>query len=143
MTAADFRKIVEPELNRIFTEVYSNHCKEWEAIYGGDDGVALRSTAHPGSESITQEDIKLAEEGGWKCVNGHPYCNRCASSLDLSEKSLERMLIEIKDEVDRTGRKIALDPTEAWFIKPEHENGLKRFERKGPLLIKPGRRWWE
>lgn len=141
MTAADFRKIVEPELNRVFSEVYDNHCQEWEAIYG--DGVSLNSAPHPDSPILTEEDHRFIDDGGWKCVNGHPYCNRCASPVELSEKSLERMLIEIKDEVDRTGKKISLDPTTAWFIKPEHEAGLKRFERQAPILISPGRRWWK
>lgn len=46
MTSADFRKAVEPELNRIFSEVYAQHEEEWKEIYA-DDGVALRSTPHP------------------------------------------------------------------------------------------------
>lgn len=140
MTAADFRKIVEPELNRIFSETYDNHCQEWEALYG--DGVSLNSTAHPGSESITEEDRKLVEEGGWKCAKGHPFCNCCAGP-DLSEDSLEQLLIDVKKEVDRTGKRISLDPKHAWYLNPETGQKLRTFERRAPIRISPGRRWWK
>jgi hypothetical protein len=45
MTAAEFRKIVEPELNRIFSDEYAKHSDEWEQVFG--DGVALNSIPHP------------------------------------------------------------------------------------------------
>lgn len=80
-------------------------------------------------------------EGGWKCVNGHPYCNRCASPVELSEASLEQMMIDIKKTVDP--RKLRLDPTKTWYLSPEVSDGLKRFERQSPILISPGRRWWK
>lgn len=115
MTAARFREIVEPGLNRAFSETYDNSCQEWEALYG--DGVALNSTAHPGSELLAEEDPTFIEGGGWRCINGHPYCNRCASPVELSEGSLEQMMIEIKD-LENAGHKIRLDPSKPWFIKP-------------------------
>lgn len=141
MTASQFRAIVEPELNKIFSEVYDNHSQSWEQVFSGD-GVSLNSAAHPGSEPFTEEDRQFVEAGGWKCAKGHPFCNCCAGSV-LSEESLERLLIDVKKEVDRTGKRISLDPTQAWFIKPEHDSGLKRFERQAPLLISSGRRWWK
>lgn len=139
MSAAEFRKAVEPGLNQIFSEVYESRCDEWEKLCG-DDGVSLKSALHPGSKPLTEEDQVFIEEGGWKCINGHPYCNRCASPVELSEASLEKMLIDIKERVDP--RKLRLDPTKTWYLSPEVSDGLKRFERQAPILIKSGRRWF-
>lgn len=141
MTAAEFRKIVEPELNRVFSEAYSNHSEEWKQVFG-DDGVSLNSQAHPGSEPFAEEDRALIENDGWKCINGHPYCNLCASPVDLSEDSLERALIDLRNAVDMQGKRIRLEPREAWFLKDDNPDGLKLFERQKPILIRPGRRWF-
>lgn len=142
MSVAKFREIIEPELNRIFNDAYSQHSEEWKQIFEGD-GVSLNSAAHPGSGPLTEEDRLLVEEGGWKCVNGHPYCNRCASPVDLSGESLERVLIDVKKEVDRTGKRISLDPKHAWYLNPETGQKLRTFERQAPIRISPGRRWWK
>ena len=143
MTAAEFRKAVEPGLRKVFEEVYDNRCAEWERIYNEGDGVSLNSAPHPDSPILTEEDHRFIDDGGWKCVNGHPYCNRCVSSLDLNEESLERMLIDVKKEVDRTGKRISLDPRHAWYLNPETDQKLRTFERRAPIRISPGRRWWK
>ncbi len=56
----------------------------------GGDGVALISTAHP-------------------IVNG-TFSNQLATSANLSQTSLEQMLIQIRQAVDNNGKKIRLVP---------------------------------
>lgn len=139
--ASEFSRLAEPGARKFWNGVYDSRCQEYEALYGGA-GVSLKSIPHPGSEFLNEEDRGFIEEGGWKCLNGHPYCNRCASPVELNEASLEKMLIDIKEQVDP--RKPRLDPTKAWYLSPESSEGLKRFGRKSPIPISPGkRRWWE
>jgi hypothetical protein len=60
-----------------------------------DDGIALTSAAHPGSEAVTKEEVDFIEAGGWTCAKGHPYCN-CCPGPDLTEASLEQLCIDIQ-----------------------------------------------
>jgi hypothetical protein len=58
--------------------------------YAGGDGVALNSTVHP-------------------IVSG-TFSNRLATDANLSQTSLEQMLIQIRQAVDNNGKKIRLVP---------------------------------
>ena len=79
-----------------------------------DDGVALTSAPHPGSEAVTKEEVEFIEAGGWTCAKGHPYCNCCPGPA-LSEASLERLCIDIKQMTDDRGIKMAIEPTHFRF----------------------------
>jgi hypothetical protein len=46
ITSAEFRAIVGPMLNKVFSEEYDKHESGWAEVYRGD-GVALMSAAHP------------------------------------------------------------------------------------------------
>jgi hypothetical protein len=59
--------------------------------YNGGDGVPLISTTHP-------------------IVNG-TFSNQLATSANLSQTSLEQMLIQVRQAVDNNGKKIRLQPT--------------------------------
>jgi len=62
----------------------------FNASYAGGDGVSLINTAHP-------------------IVNG-TFSNQLATSANLSQTSLEQMLIQIRQAVDNNGKKIRLVP---------------------------------
>jgi len=62
----------------------------FNASYTGGDGVALNSTAHP-------------------IVNG-TVSNLLGTAANLSQTSLEQMLIQIRQAVDNNGKKIRLQP---------------------------------
>ena len=62
----------------------------FNSAYPGGDGVSLINTAHP-------------------IVNG-TFSNQLATSANLSQTSLEQMLIQIRQAVDNNGKKIRLVP---------------------------------
>jgi hypothetical protein len=62
----------------------------FNSSYPGGDGVSLVNTAHP-------------------IVNG-TFSNQLATSANLSQTSLEQMLIQIRQAVDNNGKKIRLVP---------------------------------
>ena len=62
----------------------------FNSSYPGGDGVSLSNTAHP-------------------IVNG-TFSNQLATSANLSQTSLEQMLIQIRQAVDNNGKKIRLVP---------------------------------
>ena len=62
----------------------------FSSSYPGGDGVSLTNTAHP-------------------IVNG-TFSNQLATSANLSQTSLEQMLIQIRQAVDNNGKKIRLVP---------------------------------
>jgi hypothetical protein len=62
----------------------------FNSSYPGGDGVSLISTAHP-------------------IVNG-TFSNQLATAANLSQTSLEQMLIQIRQAVDNNGKKIRLVP---------------------------------
>ena len=62
----------------------------FNAAYPGGDGVPLISTAHP-------------------IVNG-TFSNQLATAANLSQTSLEQMLIQVRQAVDNNGKKIRLVP---------------------------------
>jgi hypothetical protein len=62
----------------------------FNSSYPGGDGVPLISTAHP-------------------IVNG-TFSNQLATSANLSQTSLEQMLIQVRQAVDNNGKKIRLVP---------------------------------
>jgi hypothetical protein len=64
--------------------------RAFNSSYVGGDGVALISTAHP-------------------IVNG-TFSNQLSTSANLSQTSLEQMLIQIRQAVDNNGKKIRLVP---------------------------------
>jgi hypothetical protein len=78
-------------------------------------GVALTSAPHPGGNyTITEDEAVFIENGGWTCAKGHPYCNCCPGPA-LSEASLERLCIDIKQMTDDRGIKMAFKPTHFRF----------------------------
>jgi len=62
----------------------------FNSAYTGGDGVSLVSTAHP-------------------IVNG-TFSNQLATSANLSQTSLEQMLIQVRQAVDNNGKRIRLVP---------------------------------
>jgi hypothetical protein len=62
----------------------------FNSAYPGGDGVSLTNTAHP-------------------IVNG-TFSNQLATAANLSQTSLEQMLIQIRQAVDNNGKKIRLVP---------------------------------
>ena len=64
--------------------------RAFNSSYTGGDGVALISTSHP-------------------IVNG-TFSNQLSTSANLSQTSLEQMLIQIRQAVDNNGKKIRLVP---------------------------------
>jgi hypothetical protein len=62
----------------------------FNAAYPGGDGVSLINTAHP-------------------IVNG-TFSNQLATAANLSQTSLEQMLIQVRQAVDNNGKKIRLVP---------------------------------
>jgi hypothetical protein len=64
--------------------------RAFNSSYIGGDGVALNSASHP-------------------IVNG-TFSNLLATSANLSQTSLEQMLIQIRQAVDNNGKKIRLQP---------------------------------
>lgn len=64
--------------------------RAFNSSYVGGDGVALSSPSHP-------------------IVNGN-FSNLLATSANLSQTSLEQMLIQIRQAVDNNGKKIRLQP---------------------------------
>lgn len=79
-----------------------------------DDGISLTSAAHPGSEGYDPDWT----EDLWKCVNGHPFCNRCASGVELNEASLEKLCIDLRAAAVHRSIPIAIKPTHITFCKP-------------------------
>jgi hypothetical protein len=66
--------------------------RSFNAAYSGGDGVALISTSHP-------------------IVNG-TFSNQLTTPANLSQTSLEQMLIQIRNAVDNNGKRIRLTPTQ-------------------------------
>ena len=64
--------------------------RAFNASYPGGDGVALNSASHP-------------------IVNG-TFSNLLTTAANLSQTSLEQMLIQIRQAVDNNGKKIRLEP---------------------------------
>jgi len=64
--------------------------RAFNSAYAGGDGVALNSNAHP-------------------IVNG-TFSNLLTTAANLSQTSLEQMLIQIRQAVDNNGKKIRLQP---------------------------------
>ena len=64
--------------------------RAFNSSYVGGDGVSLTSTAHP-------------------IVNG-TFSNQLATAANLSQTSLEQMLIQVRQAVDNNGKKIRLQP---------------------------------
>ena len=64
--------------------------RAFNSAYLGGDGVALTSTAHP-------------------IVNG-TFSNQLTTAANLSQTSLEQMLIQVRQAVDNNGKKIRLQP---------------------------------
>jgi len=65
--------------------------RAFNSSYTGGDGVSLTNTAHP-------------------IVNG-TFSNQLATAANLSQTSLEQMLIQVRQAVDNNGKKIRLQPT--------------------------------
>jgi hypothetical protein len=82
-----------------------------------DDGIALNSAPHPGSEAVTKEEVDFIEAGGWTCAKGHPYCN-CCPGPDLNEASLEQLCIDIRRSWEPRSVKLAVKPTHFVVYKP-------------------------
>jgi len=64
--------------------------RAFNSSYAGGDGVSLTNTAHP-------------------IVNG-TFSNQLATAANLSQTSLEQMLIQVRQAVDNNGKKIRLQP---------------------------------
>jgi hypothetical protein len=64
--------------------------RAFNASYAGGDGVALNSASHP-------------------IVNG-TFSNLLTTAANLSQTSLEQMLIQVRQAVDNNGKKIRLNP---------------------------------
>ena len=64
--------------------------RAFNSSYVGGDGVSLTNTSHP-------------------IVNG-VFSNQLATSANLSQTSLEQMLIQVRQAVDNNGKKIRLQP---------------------------------
>jgi hypothetical protein len=64
--------------------------RAFNSSYTGGDGVSLTNTAHP-------------------IVNG-TFSNQLATAANLSQTSLEQMLIQVRQAVDNNGKKIRLQP---------------------------------
>ena len=64
--------------------------RAFNSSYVGGDGVSLTNTAHP-------------------IVNG-TFSNQLATAANLSQTSLEQMLIQVRQAVDNNGKKIRLQP---------------------------------
>jgi hypothetical protein len=64
--------------------------RAFNSAYTGGDGVSLINTAHP-------------------IVNGS-FSNQLSTSANLSQTSLEQMLIQVRQAVDNNGKKIRLQP---------------------------------
>lgn len=64
--------------------------RAFNASYTGGDGVALNASNHP--------------------IVGGTFSNLLASAANLSQTSLEQMLIQIRNAVDNNGKKIRLTP---------------------------------
>ena len=64
--------------------------RAFNSSYAGGDGVALNSTSHP-------------------IVNG-TFSNLLSTAANLSQTSLEQMLIQVRQAVDNNGKKIRLQP---------------------------------
>jgi len=64
--------------------------RAFNGAYAGGDGVALNSSSHP-------------------IVNG-TFSNLLTSAANLSQTSLEQMLIQVRQAVDNNGKKIRLQP---------------------------------
>jgi hypothetical protein len=62
--------------------------------------------------------------GGFKCVNGHPWCNRCAAPADLTERSLERMCEQLANKID--GHPVRINPTHV-HVRPHEMSGPSDF----------------
>ena len=65
--------------------------RAFNAAFPGGDGVSLVNTAHP--------------------IVGGSFSNQLATAAALSQTSLEQILIQIRNAVDNTGKRIRLNPT--------------------------------
>lgn len=71
--------------------------RAFNAAYPGGDGVSFINTAHPIAPSAT---------GG----GGTTFSNQLTNAAALSQTSLEQMLVQVRQAVDNTGKKIRLMP---------------------------------
>ena len=66
--------------------------RAFNGSFTGGDGVSLVSTSHP--------------------ISGGTFSNQLATAANLSQTSLEQMLIQIRNAVDNNGKRIRLAPTQ-------------------------------
>lgn len=64
--------------------------RSFNASFAGGDGVSLVNASHP--------------------ISGSTFSNRLTTSANLSQSSLEQLLIQIRRAVDNNGKKIRLNP---------------------------------
>ena len=69
--------------------------RAFNSSYTGGDGVSLINTAHPVAQNGTAAG----------------FSNRLTTDANLSQTSLEQMLIQIRNAVDNNGKRIKLTPT--------------------------------
>ena len=65
--------------------------RAFNSSYTGGDGVELCSTSHP-------------------IANGSTFSNKLATAANLSQTSLEQLLVQIRNAVDNNGKRIRLTP---------------------------------
>ncbi len=74
--------------------------RAFNSAYTGGDGVSLVNTAHP-------------------IYGGQTFSNQLATPANLSQTSLEQILIQIRGAVDNNGKKITVNP-EALVLSPSN-----------------------
>ncbi len=97
--------------------------RAFNAAFAGGDGVALVANNHP--------------------IATGTFSNQLSTAANLSQTSLEQMLIQIRNAVDNNGKRIRLTPkkivanlsritsTTAWWVQTDAPEGLKLAMRRG------------